>query len=270
MTLPGTISRARSAFTLIELIISGALMALILTSAYLCLNAGYSSQKIIDPRVDAFQTARVAVALMSADLRSACPLSKDFEFVGMPRMLGEVEADNLDFATHHYTPRRPREGDYCQVSYFLDRDPQSGEGRLWRRRNPTIALDPFSGGSREKIADDVLGLKLEYYDGLDWYDSWGDAEGNGKQQSSLLQPGNVSGLPEAVRITLMIDSAPSRAGAGTTEMKTNAAPLVFQTVVRLNLADAAQSGSTGAGSSSGAGQDNGDQTASPPDNESSN
>src|SRR5207302_4017773 len=100
--------RESSGFTLIELVISAALMALILVSAYLCMSACVSSQKLIEPRIEAFQSARVALAIMTADLRSACPLSKESEFVGMHRTLKDaeagkdVEADNLDFATHNY------------------------------------------------------------------------------------------------------------------------------------------------------------------------
>src|SRR6266498_3787519 len=90
-TLPG--------FTLIELVISASLMAILLVGAYLCLSSGLASQKLIESRGEAVQSARVALALMSADLRGACPLSKDIQFLGMDRMLGDVEADNLDFAT---------------------------------------------------------------------------------------------------------------------------------------------------------------------------
>ncbi|HEX5399881.1 MAG TPA: prepilin-type N-terminal cleavage/methylation domain-containing protein, partial [Verrucomicrobiae bacterium] len=167
-------SRARSGFTLIEVVISAALMALILVSAYLCLNACLSSQKMIEPRSDVIQNARVAMALMTADLRNACPLSPDAQLLGVERMLGQVEADNLDFATHNYTPRRPGEGDFCETSYYVDKDPDTGQFCLYRRRNPMLALDPLSGGSREEIAQGVMGVRFEYFDGLDWYENWGN------------------------------------------------------------------------------------------------
>src|ERR1041385_3529224 len=159
------------AFTLIELVISVSLMTLILVSAYMCLSAGISTQKLIDPRVEIVQNARVAMALMTADLRAACPLAKEFDFLGMHRMVGDAQADNLDFATHNYMPRRVREGDFCQVSYFLAEDPQSSSFSLWRRRNPTIGVNPLSGGAREEIAKGVTGLRFEYYDGFEWFDT---------------------------------------------------------------------------------------------------
>ena len=84
------------AFTLIELVISSALMAMMLTAAYCCLSSGIFSQKLVESRAEVVQTARVTMALMTADLRCACPLTKNLEFLGMHRMLGDIEADNMD------------------------------------------------------------------------------------------------------------------------------------------------------------------------------
>jgi len=211
-------------------------MVLILVSAYACLSSSISSRKLIETRADAAQSARVAMNLISADLRAACPISKDIQFLGMQRMLGEVEADNVDFATHNYTPAREREADFCEVSYFLEKEPQSGKFSLWRRRHPAIALEPLSGGSREEIARGLQGLKFEYYDGFDWYDSWGDAEGRGKPQSSLKEQPNLQGLPEAVRVTLWFELPSGGRKQSSTDEDTSEPTLAFQTVCRLNLA----------------------------------
>ena len=247
MRLPRGSRRSAAGFTLIELVISSALMAMILAAAYLVLSACLSSQKLIEPRLDVVQTARVALAIMTADLRGACPLAKDYDFLGTHRMLGEIETDSLDFATHNYTPRRPREGDYCQESFFVDKDAETGELCLWRRRNPVIAFDPLSGGMREEIARGVRRLQFEYYDGLDWYDDWG-AQDNRKQQSSLRYHGNLSGMPEAVRITLWLESAQAQPTAAA-EKASAEPPLVFQTVARLNLAGGGSSGASNSNNS---------------------
>jgi prepilin-type N-terminal cleavage/methylation domain-containing protein len=240
-------------FTLIEVVISAALMALILTSAYMCLRAALAGQKLVEPRADILQNARVAAALLTADLRSACPLSTNYQFLGTRRKLGEVDADNLDFATHNYTPRRAREGDFCEVSYFVDMDQETGQFGLWRRRNPTMALDPLSGGSREEIAQGLLGVRFEYYDGTDWYDDWGDEKGGEKAATSNREHPNLEGMPKAVRITLLFDSNPKSKPVPGAATRAIEPPLVFQTVAQLNLADAAQrtasSGSSSAGQS---------------------
>lgn len=235
MNLRSSITHA--AFTLIEVMISSALMALILVSAYLCLGAGFSAQKLIEPRAEIIQNARVALALMSADLRAACPLSATDDFLGMPRTVDKVEADNLDFATHNYTPRRIREGDFCQESLYLDKHPETGQFSLWRRRNPTIGLDALAGGSKEELAQGVIGLKFEYFDGVDWYASWGNVDSKKKREPSAREQTNLTGLPEAVRITLLLDSHPRKQKPETEASDEKPEPpFAFVTVVRLNLA----------------------------------
>jgi len=242
--------RPASGFTLIELVISAAVGAMILTGAYLCLSAGLSSQKMIDPRVDVLQSARVTLAMMSADLRAACPLDKDYAFLGMHRTLGEADADNLDFATHNYTPRREREGDFCEVSYFVQRDPASGRLNLWRRRNPTLGPDPLSGGRREEIARGLQGVRFDYTDGYDWYDTWGQTNSDKKMGLLAQAAANLDGMPEAVRITLSFAaSPPAAAPAAEDGEKMPEPPLVFQTVVRLELADSGTSPAASAASS---------------------
>lgn len=245
----------KTAFTLLEVIISVALLSLILVSAYMCFDAGIRGRKIVEPRVEVLQNARVAMALMTADLRSACPLSKDIDFLGMHRMAGPSPSDRLDFATHDYTPRHEREGDFCEESFYLDKDPVSGRFNLYRRRNPTMAPKPLEGGTREEIATGLLGARFEYTDGFDWYETWGEIKGSKQETSQRDQP-NLSGMPEAVRITLFFDPDPSVKMTPGEEQITNGPPLVFQTVAYLTLADASQSSSSGSSSSSSADQSN--------------
>lgn len=239
------------AFTLIEIMISSALMALILVSAYLCLNAGIAGKKMVEPRADIFQSARVALAMLSADLRGACVLPGDAAFLGMKRMVGDVEADNLDFATHNYTPRHAREGDFCEVSYYAEQNPQTGRFSLWRRRNPTLAPDPLAGGSKAEIARDVLGVRFEYSDGLDWFENWGEIRSKAKAANSQREQSNLAGLPKAVRISLMLDSNLKSKNSSPSGERVIEPPLVFKTVAHLNLAAVAQAGAESSGGGSG-------------------
>lgn len=234
-------------FTLIELLISAAMMAVVLGAAYACLSAGFSGQRVVEPRSDTLQKARIVLQQISAELRAACPLPRGAAFLGVRRTLGTVDADNLDFATHHHSPRNPGEGDFCEESLFVERDPVGHGYALWRRRNPTLAFDPLSGGSREELADGLRGFRLEYFDGEDWYDAWGDPHaGSNKSQSGPDKP-NSSGLPEAVRVTLWLEPSSPRPRSETDARRpASDPPLMFQTVVRLNLptgSDAAPSSS---------------------------
>lgn len=255
--------KPRAGFTLVEMLIAAALMAVILGAAYACLQAGLQTRKLVEPRGDAFQAGRVALGLLAADLRSACPLHKGPEFLGSPRQIGDMEADNLDFATHYYTPRRPGEGDYASVSWFVERNPTTGEVVLWRRRNPTFAFDPLSGGAREEIADRIRGFKLEYYDGYDWYDTWGDVAGQAKQANSLKERPNLVGMPEAVRATLLLDSEPTSRNPRTGSadpVPSSAPPLSFQTIVKLAVPQAgSQAGASDADGAPGTSGSRGNQ-----------
>jgi len=233
-------------FTLIEMVISASLMALVLGASYACLNAAIAGKKLIEPRADVIQNARVAMTMISDDLRAACPLSKDFEFLGMHRMIEGIQADNLDFGTHNYTPRRPREADYCQVSYFVEQESGSSNVSLYRRRNPTIAPDPLSGGSRELVASGLRGVSFEYYDGWDWYDTWGETNPEKKDRKASALAPNLSGMPEAVRVTLWFNPNPASGKRLDAEAPDNSEhPLMFETTVRLNLTAASQSGFSG-------------------------
>src|SRR6185295_1963102 len=142
------------------------------------------------------------------------------------------------FGTHNYTPRRPGEGDFCEVSYFLNQDPETGGYVLWRRRDPTPDDEPLSGGIREEIVRGVRGLRFEYYDGIVWYDEWGSPTSRGKKEKSALkEKPNVAGMPEAVRITLWIEPASRNSSHKPPGDADDAEPpLKFQTVARLNLA----------------------------------
>jgi prepilin-type N-terminal cleavage/methylation domain-containing protein len=245
----------RKAFTLIEVVISASIMSLVLVCGYLCLNSALATQKLVEPRAEVLQTARVAMELMCADLRCACPLSRDDDFLGMHRTIGEMPADNVDFGTHNYTPKRDGEADFCQTSFFVDKDVPSGQWVLWRRRNPRIGLDPLAGGRKEEIARGVRGVRFEYSDGLDWYDSWGQVDRRTRAQAmSLRQRSNLAGLPQAVRITLWLDGNPRAKAPGLapemslSEAKTNAEPpMVFQALAKLNLASGASIGGGGDG-----------------------
>src|SRR5262245_5790293 len=132
-----------AAFTLIEMIVSAALMAVVLASGYACLSAGVSSRKLIETRSEAIQSARVALSLMAADLRQAVPLPGNDEFLGMRRTTAGADADNIDFSTRNYTPRNAHEPDYCEISYYLEPDPNSDTFILRRRRDATPDPEPL-------------------------------------------------------------------------------------------------------------------------------
>ncbi|MCP5515888.1 MAG: prepilin-type N-terminal cleavage/methylation domain-containing protein [Verrucomicrobiales bacterium] len=233
-------------FTLIELLISAALMAMVLTATYACFSAAIAGRRTIEARSDVLQSGRVALALISADLRSACPLSSRFAFLGMNRRLGEVEADNLDFATRNLSiTRHDPPADWCEVSYFLEPDGEADDWVLYRRRDWTPDDKPLAGGAREEIVRGLQGLRFEYYDGWDWYDEWGDPDRRRQGENSWLEPANLEGMPDAVRITLWFDAGESPAATPEASTEKPPPPFVLQTVAYLNLAHLPESRPSG-------------------------
>lgn len=231
------VQERRGGFTLIELVISAALMAIVIGSAYACLSAGINGRRLIEARAEGMQSARVALNMIATDLRATIPMSGSIEFVGMRRTLGEIDADNLDFSTRNYNPKRLRQPDYCEISYFLARDPESESFILVRRRDPTPDPEPMEGGLQEEIARGVRGLRFEYYDGFEWFDEWGDPEG--KTKGMTFPPSNSYGLPEAVKITIVFDpeTRPRReTDEAKPEEEDEKSPMAFQTIARLDLA----------------------------------
>jgi len=272
---PERLESARG-FTLIELLVASSIFVGVVSGAYLCLHAGLESRKEVARRADLAQTARVTLRLIAADLRSACVLDEEFEFVGMQRedLEGFPAAGNVDFATRNWRPQRRGEGNLCEVSWFVDRDPRTGDFALFRRRDPSPDEQPLAGGSREQIAAGLRYFRLEYYDGYSWYDTWGpDIEAGSDRREERIRPGgdsfgfagNLRGFPEAVRITIAFAepreeeyglarfASTSRPRAVDVEAEADAefdtgfddgldedaidpSALVFQTVVRLEFA----------------------------------
>jgi len=231
--------KARSGMTLVELVVGSTVMVGIISSAYLCLVSGTKGQRIVERRMNILQNARVALDIMSRDLRAACILSKDYPFIGLDREVKGMKAANLDFATHHYNPVREGESDFCEVSYFLDRNPRTGGWSLFRRRDPTPDEDPLAGGFREEIAVGVRGFRVEYHDGLFWVDHWGSSlESRGAYSNDPTSVSFRTELPEAVRISLALSTGEEArpAGSEAEPAHTRPPPLLFSTVVRLHLA----------------------------------
>ncbi len=165
--------RRRHGVTLVELMVGVSIMTGIIASAYFCLHAGFTSQTALDEHMEQVQKARVMLSLMTKDLRHACVWSEDSPFVGMDRTRGTMEADNLDFTTHNWSPRARGEGDTCEISYYVNEDPRTGAIGIWRRRDTSPDPELTGGGEREELVTGVQALRFEYYDGLWWYDSWG-------------------------------------------------------------------------------------------------
>jgi prepilin-type N-terminal cleavage/methylation domain-containing protein len=249
-------------FTLVELVIGSVVLSGVLLAAYFTLEAGLASEEVLEWRRDASQGARAALALLAADLRSACRLSEEIDFIGMDRDLGGVEADNVDFGTRNWSPAGPGESDFAETSWYVRRDPDTNEVGLWRRKDSTPDPEPLAGGRTEEILAPIAGFRLEYFDGFFWEDGWGgetalvtpaggaasrepprspESSESPRPPTAATRLSAASGLPSAVRITLALappgrSEEPRDRRAGEEAEPGASSALLFRTTVHLNLA----------------------------------
>ena len=220
-------------FTLAEMLVATIVISGVIASSYYALDAGLAARDVVSERSDALQKARIALEILRADLRAACAWDDEFEFVGLDREVSGADADNLDFASHRWTPWKPGQSDIVEVSFYIEKSRVDGRRALWRRIDPTPDGQPLEGGFREELMSGVEALRFEYSDGFEWYDEWGKQVQRTREltERSLFQT-NDSGLPDAVRVTVSMapDAKPSR-------IRSSAPPVTLQTTVFLPLAE---------------------------------
>jgi len=111
---------AQAGFTLIELVISMVLLALISLSIYGLATIGARSAGAGERRTEQARRIRIATSLITRQLRSAAPLyavvESERESETLPYFLGE--ADRIDFITAQ--PQQPDNGGFALVSYWLE------------------------------------------------------------------------------------------------------------------------------------------------------
>jgi len=191
----------RRGFTLIELLLAGLIVAMIVGAVGFSLAQVGRARNTARVRLDAYLRADAALDTLRRDVQSL--IRSDDLYLARVLLFddtaltpaGSVERDELLVFSTRLQAVRPIEyngegGEY--ESQFRVFDDDMGPG-LWQRRDPVPDEFPGSGGVASPVADGVLSLRIEAYDGDSWYDEWDS---------------DVSGLPWAVRITVIASGAP--------------------------------------------------------------
>ena len=183
------------------------ILAVILTTAYRVFSSSYSALNHLSPDRDLFHTARVILDRMADEIQSAYYKSdlKYTGFFGENRENGDAPRDSLTFsamANFYWIGRTEgiMESDFLKVSYYLGEKEDGGEERwLLRRQDPAFDRfeeDPEMIGSDDRgvhrLADEVWGIDIRYYDGTEWLEEWNSAD----QEK----------LPQAVEIKLILET----------------------------------------------------------------
>ncbi len=178
----GAPTRARldKGFTLVEILISLAILAMIVASTFTIFRSASKSWQKGETRSERYQNARSAISRMSAEISQAVinsnPLCK---FTGDKNRVSLISFVSTDSGVFELS----------EVEYWID-----GANRLLMRNNE---IDPdydfATYGHSDILSDNISELEFSYFDGLVWQDTW-----NSDQASGI-------NLPKAVKIKIKVE-----------------------------------------------------------------
>ena len=189
-------------FTLIEVLLALAVLALVLTMIYSSFSTASQSVERAEVVRDATDLARTLIARLSNDIANAsCSADTNVVvFYGKKDELeieGEKRRNDSIYLTTLTNWRRPdsKETEMWEVGYYFEERPDTKTRVLMRREKRELSKDfpPLEGGVAFELTDRVEELKLRYLDGSKWVDEWGN--------KSRCNP-----RPKAVEISLTLDT----------------------------------------------------------------
>ena len=198
--------RRRHGFTLIEVIISIAILAAITSLLFGAFSALKRSKDGLSRVQDRQREGRLAMARITRELQSAylsahMPLNQAL-LVQKTIFKSErgTPADRVDFTAfaNRRLDKYSHVSDQCELSYFGSPNPDgSGHNDLVRRVDTELDLEPDKGGKVEVLATDIDLFDLQYLDAQtgQWQESWDTTQVTGQADR----------LPLQVRIILVLN-----------------------------------------------------------------
>jgi general secretion pathway protein J len=196
---PRTKIAAQRGFTLIELMLSLGLMALIMIILYQSFAAVAGSKVHGENRLTADQQGRAIMWQLSREIRGMVqtPLvpSKTL-LLGQASKQGGTALDSITFSTLDVSHRRSLNGIGTEelVAYSAESNPDHrGWYMLMRSQASALMTRTTSDMPPMRMAENVLELHIRYFDGQRWLESW---------DSRSMPPGQI--LPMAISFDLSL------------------------------------------------------------------
>lgn len=193
--------RDRAGFTLVELLVVMLLTVLLAGSLAALLRIIVAAHDVASHRIEGSQEAMVALRTITRAMRNAYrPVTDDdvlFEGALVRRDPYPVCRVQFRAVDRRIIRSGQPESDVHDIEFFL-RD-ESGRTLLMRRTDPTRNPPPDGGGVVEPLAQDIVGMDIQYFDGTQWVDRW---------------PESLKSWPTAVNVRLIYraDTATGRVG----------------------------------------------------------
>jgi prepilin-type N-terminal cleavage/methylation domain-containing protein len=192
----------QAGFTLMELMLSLALLALIMIILYGSFHAVAASKLHAEVRVESDQQARTLMWLMSRELRGAVftPLIPSHVLlVGQASRQGGMPMDSITFATLDPSHRRALDGYSAEedVTYSAVPNPNHRGWFMWTRSQRSGLIQTANPPIQPPtvLATNVLSVHFRYFNGFQWLEVW----------DSTSSPAGQA-LPQAISIELQMAS----------------------------------------------------------------
>jgi general secretion pathway protein J len=218
----------RRGFTLIEVMVASAILAVVSTLVWSSFKETFHTKKAVEDQSVRYRTVRVALERMSREISMAY-LSQNEVPQTDPRTIfagkrhGSLDELRFSYFGHQRLYQDANEADTAQVVYFTDRNrDDSRKTDLYRRETRRLQyLKPDDQPNEaDVVCDDIVGLRFDYWDARDkqWREEWVTSSADG-------QPDR---LPGRVKITLTVHDERGK-------------EVPFQTEVRIAMTEPLQS-----------------------------
>ena len=186
---------SRRGFTLVEILVAIAILAVVLSTIYVSYLSTMRIVKSLEYGDEIYYMARITLERMVLDLQSACKEKDAYEFSTLQDSTGKLPLKGVTFLSRaHLDFSGP--GDsmaVAQISYELEGDPESG-GFSIVRRDVLRQGQGREGGEGHLLCRRLQFVNLRFYDaGGREYTLWDSRTGSEAQRN---------GIPSAVLIEL--------------------------------------------------------------------
>jgi prepilin-type N-terminal cleavage/methylation domain-containing protein len=172
-------TRRRTGFTLLELLVALTMSATIAGSLAASLYIAYRARNRAEVAIDAAHLNDAVGDIIYRDLVNAVPPTPNLNnnFV----LAGPFQGDtaSLEFYVSGGEARGSVRTDIKRVSFSVTTDPGSGAGSVLVRAVVTNLLSPIEPRPvQEVLCRNVQSFTISYYDGSAWYETWDSLEHN--------------------------------------------------------------------------------------------